>query len=36
MYGLLFKSLVYDVPVIKKANVNMVAINNDSQLKEKE
>ena len=27
MYGLLFKSLVYDVPVIKNANVNMVAIN---------
>ncbi|HTB25485.1 MAG TPA: hypothetical protein VK711_08935 [Puia sp.] len=27
MYGLLFKSLAYDVPTIRKANVNMVAIN---------
>jgi hypothetical protein len=27
MYGLLFKSLAYDVPAIKKANINMVAIN---------
>ncbi len=27
MYGLLFKSLAYEIPAIKKANVNMVAIN---------
>jgi hypothetical protein len=36
MYGLLFKSLVYDVPVTRKTNVNLVALNNSSQLKGKE
>jgi hypothetical protein len=36
MYGLLFKSLAYDVPVTKKTNVNLVALNNDHHHKEKE
>ena len=36
MYGLLFTSLTYDVPVPKKINVNLVALNNDSHTKEKE
>jgi hypothetical protein len=36
MYGLLFRSLAYDVPVIRKSEVNMVVSNNDSQTTEKE
>ncbi len=35
MYGLLFRSLAYDVPIIKKSDVNMVASNNGCQTNEK-
>ncbi|HEY4935387.1 MAG TPA: hypothetical protein VII44_02340 [Puia sp.] len=34
MYGLLFKSLAYDIPVIRKTQANLVASNNVRQLKE--
>jgi hypothetical protein len=34
MYGLLFKSLTYDVPVLRKTQANLFASNDGSQLKE--
>jgi hypothetical protein len=34
MYGLLFKSLTYDIPVTRKTHANLLASNNDSQLKD--
>ncbi len=36
MYGLLFRSLTYDVPAIRKSEVKMVASNNGSRINEKE
>jgi hypothetical protein len=36
MYALLFKSLVYDVPVVQKPVVSLVALNVDQRLIEKE
>jgi hypothetical protein len=35
MYGLLFKSLAYDIPTTKKINVNLVALNDGHYHKEK-
>jgi hypothetical protein len=34
MYGLLFKSLAFDIPVTKKASVTLIALNSGSRLNE--